>query len=122
MITLDYIDTLIRIGSHYPYVMAHRGHILIPTTHPDAEDVIAEVSAKLATAFGGYSRYDGTGGWVNDDGELIEEEHARLVATDSDTDKAEFTETFHIEALYVKDRLNEDAVLVEVEEVESQLI
>lgn len=86
-----------------------RAEIVIPTTHERAEYVIANVEKRFAHDFGGYSRYEGYGGWIPDDRiSPIEEDHVRLVVSDI-SDR----ETVRQSAEYVKDELDEDSVFVE---------
>jgi len=47
---------------------------------------IRDTKEKGAKAFGGFSVIDHSGGWVNDDGELIEEDSKTLVFQCSDDD------------------------------------
>lgn len=118
------IETLICTSAHTLIAMALQGHIVIPTTHDDAEDVIDTVTSRISAVFGGYSRYDGSGGWVGDDGR-IEEDHARIVVNvpeDNRYDKESFMGYLRVEALCVKDELGEDAVLIEVHEMDMELV
>jgi hypothetical protein len=75
----------------------------------------------MAVQFGGYSRYEGTGGWEGEDGR-VEENHARLVVNTMDMDKDRFREYLTIEAEYVKDVLDEEAVLIEIHEMDMDLV
>jgi len=95
--------------------MALQGHIVVPTTKDKAERVIDELTAKMAVQFGGYSRYEGTGGWEG-------ENDARLVVNSMDDDRESFREYLTIEAEYVKDVLDEEAVLIEIHEMEMDLV
>lgn len=101
--------------------MAYQGHIVVPTTDAQAEKVIDELTAKMAVQFGGYSRYEGTGGWEGENGR-VEENHARLVVNAMDMDEDRFREYLTIEAEYVKDVLDEEAVLIEIHEMEMDLV
>jgi hypothetical protein len=102
--------------------MAYQGHIVVPTTHEKAEQVIDELTAKMAVRFGGYSRYDGTGGWEGENGR-IEENHARLVVNSGEEyDRETFKGYLQIEATYVKKMLDEEAVLIEIHDIDMELM
>lgn len=101
--------------------MAYQGHLIIPTTHPDAESIIEQIEAQMAIRYGGYSRYEGNGGWESDDG-IETEDHVRLVVTTDDVDRDELRDYLRIEAMYVKDMLDEDAVLIEIQETDMVLV
>lgn len=104
--------------------MAYQGHIVVPTTHDKAEDVIEQLVSKMVVRFGGYSRYDGAGGWEGESG-VVEEDHARLVVNtlgDDHFDREAFKEYLTIEAEYVKDVLDEEAVLIEIHDIEMDLV
>jgi hypothetical protein len=105
----------------YLTVMAYQGHIVVPTTHSEAERVINEMEAKFVVSFGGYSRYDGSGGWGGPGG-VEREAHARLVVNSDNMDREEFKECLTIEAEYVKAELDEEAVLIEIHEIEMDLV
>lgn len=101
--------------------MALQGHIVVPTEKESAETVIDELTAKMSVKFGGYSRYEGAGGWVGENGR-VEENHARLVVNADDMELEQFREYLTIEAEYVKDVLDEEAVLIEIHEMEMDLV
>lgn len=106
--------------------MALQAHIIIPTSHPDASHIIDSIKHSLAVKFGGFSQYDGSGGWDGQDG-LVEEDHMRLVVTANLDDmdgwnEEQFREYFRIEANYVKDCLDEEAVLIEFQDIDMELI
>jgi hypothetical protein len=101
--------------------MAYQGHIVVPTTHDKASKVIEQLTAKMVVKFGGYSRYDGIGGWDGENG-VATENHARLVVNTMDMDKESFREYLTIEAEYVKDVLDEEAVLIEIHDMEMDLV
>jgi len=101
--------------------MAYQGHIVIPTSHEYAEDVIDDVKAKMVFTFGGYSRYNGSGGWEGNNG-LTTEDHARLVVDTDDMSQERFKEYLEIEATYVKETLDEEAVLIEIFKIDMELV
>lgn len=99
----------------------YQGRIVVPTTHPDAGETIAEITDHMATVFGGYSVYDGIGGWKEDDG-MVEEEHKRIVVNSSDMSREQFTVEMENYAQHVKQRCDEDAVLIEMVEIDMELV
>jgi hypothetical protein len=101
--------------------MAYQGHIVVPTTHEKADEVIDSIEAKMATTFGGYSRYEGTGGW-DGKSDIVTEDHVRLVVNTTEWDRHDFKTYLRTEALYVKDVLDEDAVLIEIRDIEMELV
>lgn len=101
--------------------MAYQGHIIIPTAKAGVDEVIDSVATKMAVKFGGYSREDGFGGY-NTGEQIVEEDHTHLVATANDMPKEQLKEFLRIEAKYVKESLNEDEVLIEVQETEMELV
>lgn len=112
------------MGFHYLIAMAYQGHIVIPTEHEQAENVISDLTAKMVVRFGGYSRYDGSGGWEGENG-VATEDHARLVVNtlgDDHFDREAFEEYLRIEAEYVKDVLDEEAVLIEIHDMDMELV
>jgi hypothetical protein len=114
-------EGFIREPSYYSIVMAYQAHIVIPTTHDRAGEVINTIETSMAVKFGGYSQYDGLGGW--DDGEqVVTEEHTRLVANTNEFERDNVKEFLRIEAEYAKDILGEDAVLIEVHGMEMELV
>lgn len=101
--------------------MAYQGHIVIPTTDEKATEVIEQLTAKMAVQLGGYSRYDGVGGWEGENG-VVTENHARLVVNAMDMDEERFREYLTTEAEYVKDVLDEEAVLIEIHDMAMELV
>jgi hypothetical protein len=87
------------------------GTIIIPTTTNESQDVIAAAKQHLAEHFGGYSCYEGEGGWINSEGDLIEENHVRLEATH--TFGVRLRTEFCIIAHNVKHFCNEGEVFVQ---------
>lgn len=104
--------------------MAYQGHIVVPTTHERSEDVIRHITTKMAVRFGGYSTYDGRGGWDNGE-EIVEETHTRIVVNIEESeqfDRENLERYLEIEAQYVKDELDEDAVMIEIHELDMELV
>jgi len=96
------------------------GTILIPTPPEDSEFVIKAAKQHLAEHFGGYSCYEGEGGWINGEGELIEENHVRLEATHNR--QTRLRTEFYIIAHNVKHFCDEDEVFVQFRDDETNLI
>lgn len=96
------------------------GTILIPTTTDESEYVIEAAKQHLAEHFGGHSCYEGEGGWVDDDGELIEENHVRLEATHERM--LSLRVQFYTIANNVKHFCDEDEVFVQFRDDETNLI
>ena len=96
------------------------GSIIIPTPPEESEYIIEAAKQHLAEHFGGYSCYKGEGGWVDDTGELIEENHVRLEATHNR--KMRLRTEFYEIAHYLKYFCGEDEVLVKFTPDETNLI
>ena len=96
------------------------GTIIIPTTPEDSEHVIEAAKQHLAEHFDGYSCYEGEGGWVDDEGELIEENHVRLEATHNR--QTRLRTEFYVIAHNVKHFCDEDEVFVQFTPDETNLI
>lgn len=96
-----------------------RGTIIIPTPGTGAEPVVEDIEHHLARKFGGYSSYEGRGGWVADNGDLIREPHRRLVTSTEDRERLE--SILEKCAHYVMAELEEDAVFTEITESEVQI-
>jgi hypothetical protein len=102
--------------------MTTRAHIVIPTSHPESYGVIESVKSTLADEFGGVSVYEGAGEWISEDGK-VSEDHVRIVVTEPDDRDGHSVEYIvKNEAEWVKESLDEEAVLVEFEDVEMKLI
>lgn len=113
-------DTLMYPPTHH-IDMAHRGHIIIPTTKRESRDFLADLTQAIAEEFGGWSEYDGAGGWFDDDGHRHDETHRRIVTTTT-AGQTELTQFLIEWAENAKDRLGEDAVLIEIEEVDALFV
>lgn len=100
--------------------MALRAHIVIPQSHPTASLVTEELVGRLSRDFGGASAYDGEGAWISEEDEYLKEDHVRVVVTH--TDEQRLRNRIVKEAEVVKERLDEEAVLIEFEEVEMKLV
>jgi hypothetical protein len=102
--------------------MATRAHIVIPTSKEGSYGVIESVKSTLADEFGGVSVYEGSGEWLAD-GHKVSEPHKRIVVTEPpEYDGRSVKYIVKGEAEYVKSALDEEAVLVEFEDVEMKLI
>jgi len=105
--------------------MALRGHIIVPTEPEGSDYVIHNIEKKASASLGGYSEYEGSGGWRDPDNGVVEEDHVRIVINcpdDHEMSRDQFVEHLKIEAEYVKDILNEECVMVEVEEVDLHFV
>ena len=96
------------------------GTIIIPTTQEDSEYVIEAAKQHFAERFGGYSAYEGSGGWYNDEGELIEESHMRLESTHHKI--LPLRVSFYTIAKEVKRFCDEDEVYVEFSNAEVNFV
>jgi len=101
--------------------MAYQGHIVIPTEKDGANEVVVKVQNSLVVSFGGCSSYEGRGLWDGANG-VVTEDHVRLVVDTDEMDREAFTEFLRIEALRVKEELDEEAVLIEVQEINMELV
>jgi hypothetical protein len=104
--------------------MAYQGHIIVPTTEDQADAVVGELEAKMASTFGGFSTYDGEGGFEMDE-RIVREKHKRLVFNVPDDhrfDRSQIKNYLKIEASYVKDVLDEECVLIELREIDMELV
>lgn len=102
--------------------MVTRAHIVVPTAKDGSYEVVESVKETLADEFGGVSVYEGKGEWLSD-GYKVSEPHKRIVVTEPNDHDCEPIKTLvKWEAEWVKDSLDEDAVLVEFEDVEMELI
>lgn len=125
LITSSYIDGFKWVRDNALHVAMkgtqYKGAVIIPTDPDGSEHYINQVARNMAERFGGYSRYEGEGGWVDGDGNLIEEEHVRLEAVGDVT--ADFTgEFFRKQARFVRDGLGEECVMVEIQETDMKLV
>jgi hypothetical protein len=85
--------------------------LFIPQTKDAAEAVAATVEERFTDLFGGATSYDGRGSWRSDTGELFVET-VRIVESLAETvDPAAVAEIGE----YVKETLNEEAVLFEID-------
>jgi len=78
----------------------------------------------MAVKFGGYSRYEGSGGWDGESG-VVTEPHVRLVVNvpeEHHFDRDTFKSWLQIEATYIKGQLDEEAVLIEIREIDMELV
>lgn len=88
-----------------------KGTIVVPMTHPKAPRVCERIEQLFAEHIGGYSTYEGFGGWY--DGEsVVEEPHTRIVVSHENVNVV--SAGVATARSIVKDNLDEDAVLTEV--------
>lgn len=90
--------------------------LYLPKTADDYADTLESVKRRVADAYDGFTAYDAAGGWVADDGTLVEEpvtviETAAGMGADRDT-MASFMMTL---AGDVKMSTDEDTVMVVVD-------
>jgi hypothetical protein len=100
--------------------MATRGHLVVPTSKAEASDVIETVKKQFAHTYSGVSMYEGDGAW-KENHTYEAEPHVRFVVTNHDDDK-EIRDDFRRVAEYVKEELDESAVLIEFEKCDMELI
>jgi len=96
------------------------GTIIIPTPPEESKYVIEAAKQHLAEHFGGYSCYEGEGGWIDDSGELIEENHVRLEVTHNR--KMRLRTELYVIAHYVKDFCDENEVFVQFRDDETNFV
>lgn len=104
--------------------MAYQGHIVVPTTHEDAQDAIEHVKRMATGRFGGVSVYEGNGAWDGESG-IESEDHCRIVFNvpdDDHFDREQIMEYLRFECQYIKDNLGEEAVLFELHEMDMELV
>lgn len=95
--------------------MAYQGHVVIPTTHENAQHVVEHIIRTATAVFGGASCYRGEGAWDGEHG-VEHEDHARVVVNAEDRHKLRVW--LHGEARYVKHMLDEESVMYELQETE----
>lgn len=102
--------------------MAHRGHIVIPQEKELSDTVAKSVKRQLTDTFGGVSVYEGSGMWLSrENGERVGEEHVRMVVTTREP-KSALKKELQSEAQFVAYQLKEEAVLIEIEETDMDLV
>jgi hypothetical protein len=79
------------------------------------EDMIESIKMSAALEFGGYTIYDATGGWVNEDAELIEEPVKVLEVVTDDDNMVLLTDRMEAFAKRIIDKTDEDMVLYTVD-------
>lgn len=99
----------------------YRARVVIPTTASNAETIVTEIKESASNEFGGYSEYDGAGGWVSPDNELIEESHTVIEVVTTE-DKSQLQSWLQSTADTVKAELDETTVLAVIEEVTAQFL
>ena len=80
---------------------------------------LTNVRVYMARMFGGYTETQGYGGWINDAGELIEEESVTFtsVITDETTNENGVAKRAGMAAEYVRNAFNQTSVLLVKDEV-----
>ena len=88
-----------------------KGTIVVPMTHPKAPEVCERIEGLFARNIGGYSTYEGFGGW-HDGESVVEEPHTRIVVSHENVNVV--SAGVATARSIVKDTLDEDAVLTEI--------
>jgi hypothetical protein len=101
--------------------MAYQAHIVIPGIPEHNGHVIDHIRRDWSKKYGGVSMYDGHGSWLAGTGDIITEPHSRIITTVT-VPEDDIKSELRSKAEYVKDELDEDAVLIEVIEVERELV
>lgn len=94
--------------------------VVIPESVENYDVVADNVSIVLAKVFGGYNQYEGNGGWVDDNGELMKEKHIRVEAY-GNFEEIEFKQVYEIAIELEKVLANQDCIFVEYDGVGSIL-
>lgn len=105
--------------------MAYCGKLIVPTEPEGSRDVINDIERMASATMGGYSEYEGTGGWRNADAEIIEEDHVMIVidcTEDYDMTHEQFVNFMKNHAEHVKRNLGEECVMFKVEEPDIHFI
>lgn len=84
-----------------------RGTIVLPTEAYNFDKAADEIKRALSEKFGGYTTYDAQGGWINEEGELIDEP---VKVYETYTDNARYS-VFRSIAHNVRVTTGEDAVM-----------
>lgn len=69
-----------------------RAEIYLPKTANAYEHALDVIKRRLSDSYGGYTSFDGTGGWVNSNEELIEEPVTVVVSFGEVSDSGGITE------------------------------
>lgn len=87
--------------------------LYLPKTADNYTAVLESVKRRVSDAYGGFTAYDGSGGWVDGSGELVEEP-VTIVETsaDSRTFGADMDAFMRELALDVKDATGESTIMV----------
>lgn len=91
--------------------MSHEIRIYVPEIVPD--EIARDVKHELAANYGGFTCYHADGGWIDDDGELIEEP-VTVISAVADAPRDALTRHARDLAASVRDRAGEDAVLWQI--------
>jgi hypothetical protein len=91
----------------------------------EAIDAIEDICKMIAENFGGFSMSNVSGGWVNDDGELMEAVSARIEADITNPVHARENQNIKAKARVIAElanrRLNQECTLVRISQGESFL-
>lgn len=99
--------------------MAYRARVVIPTSNPESDRVVAQLCREASHEFGGYSTYEGSGGWVSPSNDLIEEPHTVVEVVCQGT-RPVLEEFVSSATDTIKTELDETEVLVQVEEITAE--
>lgn len=91
-----------------------RATITLPTQATDHQEVLDLIKGHMSRRYGGYTTYQATGGWENDEGQLIEEP-VIVVESYSDSSVSLVSMEMHELAEVVKRATDEDAVMYTVD-------
>ena len=98
--------------------MAYKVTLVVPkcgNNGADGSGVLRAVCKTLAREFGGYTCYPlGRGGWLDDDGNLIEEDNYVVIAT-TNRPKAQVVRVAQTVGQYIKTALAQQAVYCAIE-------
>lgn len=87
-----------------------RARIWIPTEAEKSSFAIDTIKRVFAHLYGGYTTYSGGGGWVDDDGDLIEDDVV-IIETYGDISEVRLEEY----AIYVRNTTNEDSIMYAID-------
>lgn len=86
--------------------------ILVPESVVEYAQVADMVSIEFANKFQGFNQYEGNGGWVDGNGQLVKEKHIRVEAF-ADMSKLSDIELFELAWSFLQVLKNQDCILVE---------
>jgi|APHM01.1.fsa_nt_gi hypothetical protein len=97
---------------------SHKGTIIVPTENAH-EEFVTLLQRRLANRFGGFSVYDGYGGWVDNHGNLITEEHVRIEVAGDNPER--MRHVLDIERRRVKHETGDETVYTEVKPADIEI-